>query len=90
MDLKRIYTDNNKTPARKALEQEALLKLRTLRVKLKQEHPGVLEKIQHGYETAQNPNSEIPIDRQKNVQTVAAFLALRGISLADLKGITRH
>lgn len=31
------------------------------------------------------PDAEIPIDREKNMRTVAAFLKLRGISMDELK-----
>lgn len=96
MDLKRIYTSGGKTPERTALEEETLLRLRALRAQLKKECPGVLESIQKTYEKGQNKPAlapeptEIPIDRKKNMQTVAAFLKLRGISVEDLKGVTRH
>ncbi len=85
MDLKRIYTGEGKTPERKALEQETLLRLRRLRAQMKQEHPGVLEGIQRTYEQSQG-SVNIPVDRTKNMQTIAAFLKLRGLSPEDLRG----
>jgi hypothetical protein len=96
--LKRIYIGTEKSPERRALEQEALLHLRALRARFKKELPGTLEDIRARYEKAQKsaaspppslaplpPEAEIPIDREKNMRTVAAFLKLRGISPDDLK-----
>lgn len=94
--MKRIYTDTDKSPERRALEQEALLHLRALRARLRRELPGALEDIQSRYEKAQSLSAsiipgpaaqdlQIPIDREKNMRTVAAFLKLRGIGLEDLK-----
>ncbi|HRQ60963.1 MAG TPA: hypothetical protein PLO23_05580 [Alphaproteobacteria bacterium] len=82
--MKRIYTDTDKTPARRALEQETLLTLRSLRARMKQDHPGMLEAIQSRYQAAQKPSDEIPIDREKNMETIALFLKLRGMTPGDL------
>lgn len=97
--MKRIYIDTEKSPERRALEQEVLLRLRSLRARMKAQNPGVLENIRDSYEQAQKlaaapealalaalpPDAEIPIDREKNMRTVAAFLKLRGVSLDELK-----
>lgn len=87
-DLKRIYEGSDKTPARRALEQETLLSLRALRTRMKQEHPGLLEAIQSRYQhPPQKPvvqEESIPIDRTKNMETIALFLKLRGMKPGDL------
>lgn len=89
--MKRIYSnDEGKTPARRALEQEVLLNLRALRRRMTQQHPGLLEEIQSRYQAAQKPpisapvEDIIPIDRKKNMETVALFLKLRGMNPQDL------
>lgn len=86
--MKRIYVPKKKNSKREKIEQDALAQLRRVRAQMKQDHPDLLDDIQKCYQAAQKTQAQkmevedkkqethVPIDRAKNLETVARFLQI--------------
>lgn len=82
--MKRFFISKQKNK-RKKLETEALNSLRKTRAKFQEDHPGLLSKIRLLHEKMQDQqksrpqqvkSGDVPIDRAKNMETVARFLQI--------------